>query len=249
MNLVPPLPLLTDVATIFKIYDNTCSVKKDRKTTKSDKSGWHNLETLGDSVILLLLREFITTRFGLEINLGFLKVLEDHAKSNECLQQLAKDYNLSPWVKKIAPQKLGNLFEVWIGSVYLERRLWDGQPYERLDEFFSRLWDIRYRALLPYMQQRSDSYWTVLSVGEMEGIEVISNKIYYPDSPLFDQCHLSHLAMQRRPIGFVARRICTQLYPEQQNSVEVFDPDQGKARDLARLVVRSSPLQGTKRVT
>jgi len=80
-------------------------------------------------------------------------------------------------------------------------------------------------------------------------MEVICTEIHYPDSPLFDQCRVNLSGIRRRSIGFVARATCTQLSGREQNYIEVFDPDEGRARDLAQRLVHSSALQGTKFVT
>ena len=248
MNLVPPLPPLTDLPTIFKIYDNSGCIKKDRLPTKSDHSQFHILETLGDGVILLLLRRLIPSLFGSDMNLGFLKLLEDHGKSNPCLEQLAMAYNLQVWVAALPrlEKKLANFFEVWIGSVYNERRVWDKNPLEALEEFFRRLWEIRYRVLQPYMAWRWASCWKLPSVEEeKDDVKVSCREIRYPDS-VFDLCQLNLSKARSRSIGFVARATSTQLSPGEQNYIEVFDPNLERAQDLARRLIGSSAFRGTK---
>jgi len=248
VNLVPPLPPLTDLPTIFKIYDNSGRIKKDRLPTKSDHSQFHTLETLGDGVILLLIRRLIPSLFGPDMSLGFLKLLEDHGKSNRCLEQLAMDYNLEVWAAAL-PQlekKLANFFELWIGSVFNERRLWDKNPLEALEEFFRRIWEIRYRVLQPYMPPRWASCWKLPSVEEeKEDVKVSCREIHYPDS-VFDLCQLNLPGARQRSVGFVARATSTQLSPGEQNYIEVFDSDLERAQDLARRLVGSSALRGTK---
>ena len=246
--LVPPMPLLTDLATIFKIHGSGPYVKKDRKPTKSDHSAWHTLETLGDGIILFLLRRSLLALFGIEMNLGFLKLFEDHAKSNRCLEQLAKDYQLNTRVAKVPPleRKLANFFEVWIGSIYQEQCLWYEHPFKQLEDFFGRLWELRYRVLRPYMQPQGGYCWGHWPDDDKKGdVDVVCTEIYYPDSPLFDQCRLNFSGVTKRSIGFVAKATYTTLSGAEQSHIEVFDSNESRARNLARRLVRSSSSRGT----
>ena len=145
--------------------------------------------------------------------------------------------HLETWVATFPQLKkqLANLFEVWIGSIFHERRVWDENSLERLEEFFGRLWEIRFRVLQLYMHRRWALSWKLSSVEEdKEDVEVICSEVRYPDSPLFEQCRLNFPGVRERSVGFVARATCMPLSPGKQNSIQVFDPEEGRARDLAR---------------
>jgi len=155
------------------------------------------------------------------------------------------DYHLDVWVAEIPrlKEKLDMLFEVWIGSVFLELRLWDINALELLEEFFIRLWAIRFRDLQPF----SDQSWTLrwkLPEEKREDVKVICEQVSYPDCPLSVKCSANITGMRSRGIGFLATATYTHQSGEDQDSFIVFHHSEEKARDLASRLVGSNALRG-----
>src|SRR5947207_271400 len=93
----PPLPTLIDLPTIFRLFFPSEGMLNEPVSDKTKRSYWHVMESVGDSVILLILRDILLEIFGDRSSLAFLKVVEDHAKGSEFLAQIAKYYNLQHW--------------------------------------------------------------------------------------------------------------------------------------------------------
>ena len=181
------------------------------------------------------------------MSLGLSKGIEDYAKSNLIMERLAMDYHLDVWVAEIPrlKKKLHMLFEVWIGSVFLELRLWDINALEPLEEFFIRLWAIRFRDLQPFSDQSWTSCWKLPPIEEKrEDVKVICEQVSYPDSRL--NCAANITGMRSRKIGFLATATYMHQSGEDQDSFTVFHHSEEKARDLASRLRGSNALRGKK---
>jgi len=183
------------------------------------------------------------------MSLGLLKGIEDYAKSNRCLGQLATDYRLEDWAAGFPriKEKLAMFFEVYIGSVFLERRVWDDNPLELLEGFFDRLWAVRFRDIHSFSHRRWSKRLKMPLVEEKrDDVEVNCTEVKYPDSPLCIRSRLNVGGVTTRKIGHIAKATYAQLSGEEQNNFEVFHRSKDKARDLAR---RLSASRGTKFAT
>ena len=145
---VPPLPVVTDLALIFDIWNNKVDPKSNRNRPVSR---WLQLEKLGDTQLGLLANFELRKIFGLD-NYALEKVLYDHAKSNALIDSVSRAYDLDKWLSRHPGlQNMADVFEVWIGPVVEERMMFDDRdPLDDLQWFLRRIWTIRYRDLHIY---------------------------------------------------------------------------------------------------
>jgi hypothetical protein len=134
--LYPPLPVVIDLPTLCKLYipsEKLDHFTVSRKTTRSHR---HILEPLGDSLILNTLRTVLTEIFGHRSSLAFLKLIEDHAKSNPLLAEIAKYYHLHHWwaFEPHSITQWANLLEAWIGAVVVSNSMWGDQNFHMNEE-------------------------------------------------------------------------------------------------------------------
>jgi len=236
----PPLPTLIDLPTIFRLFFPSEGMLNESVGDKTKRSYWHVMESVGDSVILLILRDILVEILGDRSSLAFLKVVEDHAKGSEFLGQIAKYYNLQHWCT-LPPRNMtewANLCEAWIGAVFISDSIWVDHFYEctEIVEWYQELWMIRYRALFPYISKN----WLFFenrdfSKEKNQRIPVKSNPINYPKEPCFEECNMSQKDSVIRYMGYLAVVDTGDL----DMPVIEFNSSKRQAEYLARRVVRA----------
>lgn len=176
---------------------------------KTNRSHWHIMESLGDSIILLILRDVLPEIMGDHSSLAFLKVLEDHAKGAGFLGEIAKYYNLQRWCI-YEPRNIkewANLCEAWIGAVFLSDSLWVDHFYEctEIVKWFQEICMIRYRAVFPYITKRWLFFENHVSINDKNDFKIVEHKqIWYPEASCFEQGRISLEDNQKRYVGYFA---------------------------------------------
>jgi hypothetical protein len=192
----PPLPTLIDLPTIFRLFfPSEGMLNESSVSDKTKRSYWHVMESVGDSVILLILRDILVKIFGDRSSLAFLKVVEDHAKGSEFLGQIAKYYNLQHWCR-LLPRDItewANLCEAWVGAVFLSDSIWVDHFYEcaEIMKWYQEISMIRYRGLFPYISKS----WLFFESHDFnkerkERVRAKSRVITYPKAPGFEECNM-----------------------------------------------------------
>jgi hypothetical protein len=220
--------------TIVTLYINGTQDQTLQLGRKTDRSTWHALESVGDGVLLCILRSSLIGLFGRESSLKFLKLLEDHAKSNSVIQQFAKLYTLDTWVE-VFPRTdahWANLFEAWIGGVFLDRKAWGGDPMTELENWLKGIWAIRYHDLQQYAS--SEILPPRAFVHHDQKISVTSQKLIYPNSEAFARARLG--IFLNRQIGYIAEA----SYVDSQESSTAFHSIQSKAEEIACRLLHST---------
>jgi hypothetical protein len=222
----PPLPPLADLARIVTLYKNGTVDQTVSMGRKNDRSGWHGLESLGDGAMLCCIRSLLMKMFGWQSPVKFLKLLEDHAKSNSSCQQLGKLYSLDMWVEVIPTTDAhwANIFEVYIGSLFTDREAWDGDALGEIESWLQGIWSIRYRDLHQYVS----SPFSLPPAPQDRSVSVATTEIIYPETEAFARCKLR--TSGTRPIGYIAKASHT----GSELCVEAFHSVKAKAEENAR---------------
>lgn len=147
-----------------------------KKLERKKKPHWSDLEIIGDAHLLWRARMELRRICG-EENWHLVKLLEDHAKGNPFLAQVGKHYKLDEWVRACPrlkyPKDWADLVEAWIGAIIRERLLFDeNDSLEELNEFFSRLWRLRYRSLNEYFLGVQEAGRNI----NLEKVEILEEK-------------------------------------------------------------------------
>lgn len=210
-----------------------------RVNYKTKRSHWHIMESLGDSIILVILRVVLLEIFGHHSSLAFLKLVEDHAKSTQFIAEIAKYYNLQRWCSH-KPRDItewANLCEAWVGAVFLSESMWadDFYKYTEIAEWFKEIWMIRYRGLFPYITKSWLFLENNLLPHEKDDSIVTYEKISYPDAPCFQECKMYPNDKGNRYMGFLA----TAHSKVSNTQVAEFSSAQENADQLARRSFRT----------
>ena len=203
--IVPHLPPISDLALIIDLWANTDGLERDRPRAKGNRGvknshrphqsdRWTTLEGKGDAYAHFLAHNELPKILG-ENNHQLLRIVIDHAKSNDLFAQISRTYKLDKWVKNRPMgnnKQWANVFEVFIACAALDRQLYDDSDYLADIRFFLiRLWSIRYRRLSQYfMRPIFDTLSSVPSKlhahPNATSITVDSiEQIDYPSHPIF----------------------------------------------------------------
>ena len=151
---MPELPAVTDPTLLECYWDNssTTKIKPEGNSQRRKRRAWQNLELLGDGYLLYRSRFELGEIFGRN-NYQLLRSLEEHAKGNALLIQIAMSYQLDKLVRVPPAMAISkdwaDLAEAWIGAIVQERLLMN-ESFDDLDFWLARIWRVRYRNLREY---------------------------------------------------------------------------------------------------
>lgn len=183
----------------------------------------------------------ITSRTKLPRLLGrrnhrLVKVLVDHAKSNEFLINVGKAYQLDKWAL-VGPvhetdKQWADMVETWLGAAIDERDLWQESKCDA-SLFLVQLWEMRYREFEQSLIPRG-----IEDIPEEDKVSCVSTttRVFYPDDVQFMRKLGFNTKQSNRHIGYIVKST-----PKSSRlshaSAQIFDEKPERAKTLAEAAV------------
>lgn len=204
-----------------------------------------SLEWRGDGFLSLISRTKLPRILGRR-NHRLVKVLVDHAKSNEFLINVGKAYRLDKWMLAgpvhETDKQWADMVEIWLGAAIDERDLWQESTGDA-SLFLVQLWEMRYREFELSLIPRG-----IESIQEEDRVSCVSTttRVHYPDDVHFMRKLGFNTKQSNRHIGYMVKST-----PKSNRlshaSAQIFDENPERAKALAeaavhKLVRRTFPL-------
>ena len=234
---------MADLSIIFSLHYNSeetvdySNFRTRARTTKTNRSAFHILEMVGNSIVIDLIRNWATELCGHRCALSCLKIIEDHAMEHNAQASITRHYDLENLIvrKSTSTKEMAMTLKAFIGAVYLERRIWQGtSALDDVKTWLVGIWRIRYKGLR-HLAVRGWHEWSDYKAPVHEGITVTGGVIEYPTSSIFKKFKI-HL--NSKQAEFMVHYATASLGDDPTTSMTAYHTNSKSAERLARRLLQ-----------